>query len=224
MTNNSLEAQVYNEAVEIILPSYPSTTSQNICNTESSTLCDQPDSQSTNISCQCCRELYTHSTLTQISSIEIQMRSRDELSNSFYKSDKGLSSISSESTQSTAKFNSTSGSMSGLSLIEFSGTPLRFEHLPQYRQPTDPTILNQNSSIAQNSNHLSPRRKKAEKPNLEQRLEALQDENCFLKDYMNYIEAELNVCKQKFLELGCNPQDIDNYLKLKLSESTDKKS
>jgi hypothetical protein len=152
------------------------------------------------------------------------MRSRDKFCNSFYKSNKGLSSISSESTQSTAKFNSTSGSISGLSLIPSSGTPLGFEPLPQYRRPADPIILKQNSSIAQNSNDLSARKTKQKKPNFEQRLEALQDENYFLKEYINYIETELNACKKKFLEFGCNPRDIDNYLELKLSENTDKKS
>ncbi len=96
--------------------------------------------------------------------------------------------------------------------------------MPQYRQPLNPTLSKQNSSIAENSNNLSSSRTKKKKPNFEEKLEALQDENCFLKEYMNYIEKELNACKQKLLKLGCNPQDIDNYLILKLSENTDKKS
>jgi hypothetical protein len=148
------------------------------------------------------------------------MRSRDKFCNSFYKPNIALKSNRLKAQQNSIQL---LVQYSGLGLIESLGT-LSFGHLPQYRQPPNPTLSKQNSSIAENSNNLSSSRTKKNKPNFEQKLEALQDENCFLKEYMNYIEKVLNACKKKFLELECNPQDIDDYLKLKLSENTDKKS
>jgi hypothetical protein len=112
--------------------------------------------------------------------------------------------------------------MSGLSQVQPFET-IRFAHLPEI---SEPTIFKANFSSTYIPNEKEVKRKSKTRPyttlgfaNLEERLGALLKENRCLKESINYIEIELSVCKQKCLNYGFNPQDIENYLKVKLLEN-----
>jgi hypothetical protein len=117
--------------------------------------------------------------------------------------------------------------MSGLNQVQPFET-ICFAHLPEIPEPTTLKANFSSTHIPKliSLNEKEEKRKPKTPPyttiglaNLEERLNALLKENFCLKERINSIEIELSLCKQKCLNQGFNPQDIVNYLKVKLLEN-----
>jgi len=228
----SLTQPVYTQTIETTLPS--TAIRQNNYNTESLTQTNnynQLVAQQSNTpcqSCQCCKLFNRSSNFnSNVSSAEtLRLKSKDEICNTFLSSSSALKSLSTESSASEESLSSSSVLMSGLTQVQPFET-MSFAHLPEIAEPKN----RKKNSSTRIPKLISPNKKEGQREsrtppytitglaNLEQRLDELLKENCYLKDWINRMEKALSVCKQKCLNHGFNPQDIENYLKVKLLEN-----